>query len=69
MAAKSQFYGMEAGIQCWYGDSTTTLAQVTAMGRHPRACNVPCPGDMTGKSMCGANPGPVIGAISIFQLH
>ncbi|MEW5298309.1 MAG: hypothetical protein WDW36_001449 [Sanguina aurantia] len=64
MAADSAFFGMEAGVECWYGTPSTTLEGVTSQGRHPGACNVPCPGDKTHKSKCGAKGG----AISVFAV-
>ncbi|MEW5298833.1 MAG: hypothetical protein WDW36_001912 [Sanguina aurantia] len=63
-AHESLFFGMEAGVECWYGDSSTSMAQVTALGRRPGACTVPCPGDATNTTKCGAKGW----AISVFRI-
>ncbi|MEW5298830.1 MAG: hypothetical protein WDW36_001909 [Sanguina aurantia] len=63
-AHESLFFGMEAGVECWYGDSSTSMAHVTALGRRPGACTVPCPGDATNTTKCGAKGW----AISVFRI-
>ncbi|MEW5312160.1 MAG: hypothetical protein WDW38_003807 [Sanguina aurantia] len=64
-AAGSTHFGMEAGVECWYGNAMTTHEGVTSQGTHNGACTVACPGDKTHKTKCGGKGG----AISIFMLE
>ncbi|MEW5317818.1 MAG: hypothetical protein WDW38_009086 [Sanguina aurantia] len=51
---QSPFYGLEKGIECWYGDATTLLSQIMRFKQVDDAsCSVTCGGGGGDGLMCG----------------